>query len=263
MARDHPGKLPISCRLMSYIRHSPHAPTQAQSRAGGDVIDRHRHDGHQLVYVSTGVLAIQTQAGAWVAACDRAVWVPAGTWHEHRFYGTSSFHTVGFPVASAPLTDSSPVIVAVSSLLRELLVACTDPGLPAAESRRVRAVVRDQIRRARVQPISLPAAQDARLAEACDLVLADLRQPQTLGWLARSVSTSERTLARLFRAEFGMTYPQWRTNVRLFHAMIQLAGDASVTETAHRCGWATTSAFIDTFRRAMGQTPGSYQSAMR
>jgi AraC-like DNA-binding protein len=248
---------------MSHIRHASRAPTQAQSRAGGDVIDRHQHDDHQLVYVATGVLAIQTEAGAWVAACDRAVWVPAGIWHEHRFYGTSSFHTVGFPVAGAPLTEDSPVIVAVSSLLRELLVACTDPGLPAAETRRVRAVVRDQIRRARVQPISLPAARDARLAEACDLVLADLRQPQTLGWLALNVSTSERTLARLFRAEFGMTYPQWRTNVRLFHAMIQLASDASVTEAAHRCGWATTSAFIGTFRRAMGQTPGSYQSAVR
>jgi AraC-like DNA-binding protein len=43
--------------------------------------------------------------------------------------------------------------------------------------------------------------------------------------------------------------------------MIQLAGEASVTEAAHRCGWATTSAFIDTFRRAMGQTPGSYKAA--
>lgn len=223
------------------------------------MIDRHRHDDHQLVYVSTGVLAIQTEAGAWVAACDRAIWIPAGIWHEHRFYGASSFHTVGFPVARAPLTDGSPVIVAVGGLLRELLIACTDPGLPAAESRRVRAVVRDQLRRARVQPVSLPSARDERLGQACDLVLADLREPRTLAWLARTAGTSERTLARLFRAEFGMTYPQWRTNVRLFHAMIALAGGATVTETGYRCGWATTSAFIDTFRQAMGQTPGSYQ----
>ena len=246
---------------MSHISHEPRALTQVQRRAAGDIIERHRHDDHQLIYVSTGVLAIQTEAGAWVAASDRAVWIPAGTWHEHRFYGASSFHTVGFPVAGAPLTDDSPVIVAVSSLLRELLVACTDPTLPAAESRRVRAVVRDQLRRARVQPITLPAAHDPRLADACDLVLADLRQPRTLAWLARSAGTSQRTLARLFRAEFGMTYPQWRTNTRLFHAMIQLASGASVTATAHRCGWATTSAFIDTFRRAMGQTPGAFKNA--
>jgi AraC-like DNA-binding protein len=233
----------------------------AQLRAAGDVIDRHRHDDHQLIYVSAGVLAIQTAAGAWVAAPDRAVWVPAGTWHEHRFYGASSFRTVGFSVAGAPLADDSPVVVAVSGLLRELLVACTDGALPADESRRIRAVVADQLRRARVQPITVPAARDARLAWACDLVVANLAQPRTLAWLARRAGASERTLARLFRTEFGMTYPQWRTNARLFYAMIQLAGEASVTEAAHRCGWATTSAFIDTFRRAMGQTPGSYKAA--
>ena len=90
---------------------------------------------------------------------------------------------------------------------------------------------------------------------------SDLRQPRTLAWLARAVSTSERTLARLFRTEFGMTYSQWRTNVRVFRAMIRLAEGATVTETAQRCGWATTSAFIDTFARMMGQTPGVYRSA--
>jgi AraC-like DNA-binding protein len=245
---------------MSEIRHTSRAPTTAERRAGGEVIDRHRHNDHQLVYVSTGVLALQTEVGAWVASSDRAIWIPAGTWHQHRFYGASSLHTVGFPVASAPLRESAPVVVAVSALLRELLIACTDPALPAEETRRVRAVVRDQLRRARVQPVTLPAARDDRLASACDLVLAGLDQPRTLAFLARSVGTSERTLARLFRAEFGMTYPQWRTNVRVFQAMIELAGGSSVTEAGHRCGWATTSAFIDTFRQAMGQTPGAYRA---
>ncbi len=56
-----------------------------------------------------------------------------------------------------------------------------------------------------------------------------------------------------------MTYPQWRTQTRVLHAMIQLAEGASVTEAAHRCGFATTSAFIDTFTRTMGQTPGQYR----
>jgi len=56
-----------------------------------------------------------------------------------------------------------------------------------------------------------------------------------------------------------MTYPQWRTSLRIFHAMIRLAEGATVTETAHRCGWATTSAFIVVFSQAMGQTPGAYR----
>jgi AraC-like DNA-binding protein len=40
-----------------------------------------------------------------------------------------------------------------------------------------------------------------------------------------------------------------------------LAGGATVTQAAHRCGWATASAFVDTFTAAMGQTPGAYRSA--
>jgi AraC-like DNA-binding protein len=246
---------------MSQIRHQPTAPTHAYRRAGGDVIERHRHDNHQLVYVSTGVIAVQTQGGAWVAASDRGVWIPAGTWHEHRFFGASSFHSVGFPYDEPPLPTDAPAIVRVNSLLRELLVACTDRTLPPAEVRRVRAVIQDQLRRARAQPVSLPTAGDPRLAEACALVGHDLSQPRSLAELARHAGTSTRTLARLFRTEFGMTYPQWRTNLRVFHAMIALAGGASVTETAHRCGWATTSAFIDVFRRTTGQTPSGYQRA--
>jgi AraC-like DNA-binding protein len=246
---------------MSQIRHMPVAPTQAATHDAGDVIDRHRHDDHQLIYVSTGVLAIRTAHGAWVASADRAVWVPAGTWHEHRFYGRAAFHTVGFTVDDTPLPGDRPTVVAVGGLLRELLVACTEPVLPAAEEARIRAVLGDRLRRAAVEPLVLPVARDPRLADACRIVEADLRVPLSLGSLARAAGTSERTLTRLFRSEFGRTYPQWRTTIRVFHAMIHLAEGATVTETAHRCGWATTSAFVDTFARTMGHTPGAHRAA--
>ena len=67
------------------------------------------------------------------------------------------------------------------------------------------------------------------------------------------------TLSRLFQQETGMSYPQWRAQARAIHAMIPLAQGESVTDTASLCGWSTTSAFIDSFRRAMGQTPGAYR----
>jgi AraC-like DNA-binding protein len=244
---------------VSQIRHQPVAPTQVSEHAGGDVIDRHRHDDHQLIYVSTGVLAITTAKGAWIASPDRGVWIPAGVWHEHRFYGRASFHSVGFSVEEAPLPDGDPTVVAIDGLVRELLVACTEPALPSDESRRIRAVLGDRLRRASIQPLSLPRARDPRLSDACKLVQHDLRRPRSLGELARSVGTSQRTLTRLFRTEFGTTYPQWRTSTRVFHAMVHLADGATVTETAHRCGWATTSAFVDAFGRTMGHTPGNYR----
>ena len=232
----------------------------AATYASGSVVSRHRHDDHQLAYVSTGVLVVETAAGSWVASKDRAVWQPAGTWHAHRFYGASRVHMVGFPSARPPLPDTEPAIIAVTPLLRELLIALGDPCLSARETARVRAVIRDQLRRSPQEPISLPAPRDQRLADACALAAADLHRSIPLAELGRAVGASERSLSRLFRDELGMTYPQWRTNARLLNAMILLSSGTPVTATAHQCGWKTTSSFIDTFRRAMGQTPGSYRS---
>ncbi|MYW04167.1 helix-turn-helix transcriptional regulator [Streptomyces sp. SID3343] len=248
---------------MSQNSHLSVAPSTAHVHAAGETIGRHRHDYHQLVYVSTGVLAVRTERGTWVASRDRAVWTPARMWHGHRVYGESSVHTLGFPSDTAPLPVDSPTVLAVDDLLRELFIACTEPGLPAAELRRLRAVVHDRLRRAHLRPLTLPTARDPRLAHACRVVEDDLGQPRTIAWLARRVGVGERTLTRLFRTEFGMTYPRWRTNTRVFHAMIQLAEGATVTGTARRCGWATTSAFIDTFAQTMGRTPGAYRSAAR
>ncbi|WP_235619181.1 AraC family transcriptional regulator [Embleya scabrispora] len=235
-------------------------PSTVHDHAAGEVIDRHRHTFHQLIHVSAGVLAIRTGRGSWVACRDRAVWIPANTWHEHRVFGRSSVHTLGFASDDIPLPVDSPTVVAVDGLLRELFVACTEPDLPAVESRRLRAVLNDRLRRAHVRPLTLPTARDPRLAHACRMVEEDLGRPRTIAWLSRHVGVGERTLTRLFHTEFGTTYPQWRTNTRVFHAMIHLAEGATVTETARRCGWATTSAFIDTFTRTMGRTPGAYRS---
>lgn len=255
------SRLAVFCLIVSKIRHLPVAPTKVETKAPGDIIDRHRHDGHQLIYVSAGVLAITTERGSWVVPPDRALWIPAGIWHEHRFHGRSAFHTLGFAMSDAPLPVDGPTVVAVGGLVRGLIIACTEPDLPAPESLRLRQVLDDRLKRAHVQPLSLPIARDPRLADACQLVLDDLAEPWSIRALADAVGTSERSLARLFRAEFGCTYPQWRTQARVFEAMIDLADGASVTQAGLRCGFATTSAFIETFRRTVGQTPGAYRVA--
>jgi AraC-like DNA-binding protein len=248
----HPRRLSITCPLVSQNRQDHHP---------GELIARHRHEDHQLVYVARGVLAVRTDHGAWVAGARRAVWVPAGTWHEHRVHGHTEVHTLHFPLDCTPLPGDTPTVIAVPALLRELLVASTEPGLTPGESDRLRAVVEDRLCRADIAPLQLPCARDPRLHEACRIVTDDLARPLTIARLAREVGLSERHLSRLFHTEFGTTYPQWRTTARLFQAMIDLTEGATVTETAHRCGWSTPSAFVATFTRTLGQTPGAYRSA--
>ncbi|WP_288336430.1 helix-turn-helix transcriptional regulator [uncultured Gordonia sp.] len=236
-----------------------HVVTQSSSRAAGEIVERHRHTDDQLIYVSRGVIAVATDAGGWVASSNRAVWIPAETWHQHRFHGSSRFHTVGFAAVERVLDADGPAVISVTPLVRELVIAVATDALGLAELSRIRAVLRDQLRRVPQEPVSLPAPRDDRLARACDLVLADLSVPRPLSELAAVAGAGERTLARLFRDEMGMTYPQWRTNIRVYQAMIALAEGRSITATAHDCGWATPSAFISAFRQVTGRTPRAYQ----
>ncbi|WP_371525685.1 helix-turn-helix transcriptional regulator [Streptomyces sp. NBC_01283] len=249
---------------MPNIRHTPRATTGLLPLRAGAEVDAHRHDEHQIVYAGRGVLSVTTDAGSWVAPGTRAIWVPAGTVHEHRAYGDTDLHLVGLPVPDNPLCLTGPAVLEVTPLLRELIIAYTGQAEPhpgsAAERRRLRAVLLDQLRRSTQQPVHVPAARDPRLVAVCAVLRADPADPRTLTQLGAATGVSDRTLTRLCRAELGMSFPQWRTQLRLHHALCLLADDTPVTVVAHRCGWASSSAFIDVFRRAFGHTPGAWRA---
>ncbi|WP_078843118.1 helix-turn-helix transcriptional regulator [Streptomyces albus] len=249
---------------MQEIRHEPVAPTSARRLAPGTGIDAHRHDEHQLVYAGRGVLAVTTGAGTWTAPATRAIWVPAGTVHSHQAHGELELHLIGLPADTNPLGLGEPTVLSVSPLLRELILACTrDPADGSPEHRRLRAVLCDQLRVSPQQPLHVPAPTAPQLRAVCGILHADPADNRTLAALGRQVGAGERTLSRLFRADLGMTFPQWRTQLRLSRALVLLAEGTPVTAVAHRCGWSSASAFIDVFRRAFGHTPGSAAGTAR
>ncbi|MQY08165.1 AraC family transcriptional regulator [Actinomadura macrotermitis] len=243
---------------MPVSRHIPVAPTVLRRLAAGAGIDAHRHDDHQIVYAARGVVSVATGQGRWIAPANRAIWVPAGAVHEHRVHGRTDLHLVGLPVTANPLGLAGPAVLEVGPLLRELIIEYTrDPGGDPAERARLLAVLLDRLRYSPRQPVHLPTPRDPRLAAVCALLHADPADGRTLPELGARTGASERTLSRLFRAELHMTFPQWRTQLRLHHALILLAEGVPVTAVAHRCGWASASAFIDAFRRTFGHTPGA------
>ena len=229
-------------------------------------IDWHYHDVQQLVYPSSGVLAISAAAGTWIVPPQRAVWIPAGVPHAHRAHGPTQMRTLAFPPAAR--VDSqlpeSPAVLAVSPLLREIIVALTsDDGPPytAPQRENMERVALDQLRRVGQLPVRLPALADDRLRAVAAFLRADPADERTLAEFGMVVGASERTLSRLFRQEAGMSFPQWRTQFRLQRALVLLADGTPVTTTALACGWSNPSAFIETFRRAFGATPGKFYTA--
>lgn len=243
---------------MSEIGHHGLA-TSSQALPPGARIERHRHPLHQIVYPSSGAVSVTTAAGTWITPANRAIWIPAGCWHEHRFHGHTRFHGVALDPGRYRRGPATPAVLAVNPLMRELIIACSQTGrTDTDEHHRMLAVLHDQLQATSIhEPLWIPTPTDSRLRQACALITDDLATPVTLRQLAGRVGASQRTLSRLFADELGMTYPQWRTQVRLQHALMLLAENHGVTAVALACGWATPSAFIDTYRRAFGHTPGA------
>jgi AraC-like DNA-binding protein/mannose-6-phosphate isomerase-like protein (cupin superfamily) len=244
---------------MTEVRHEPIAPTRTQRLASGAEIEAHRHDEHQIVYAGRGVLSVTTSTGSWVAPATRAIWVPAGTVHAHQAHGDLELHLMGLPAWENPLDLDAPAVLAVSPLLRELIITYTrieDDDSP--ERMRLRGVLLDQLRISVQQPLHLPRPNSPLLRTVCDRLHSDPSDNRTLAQLGREVGASARTLSRLFSNDLGMTFPQWRTQLRLHHALVLLAEKTPVTKVANQCGWSSTSAFIDVFRRAFGHTPGTH-----
>jgi AraC-like DNA-binding protein len=226
-------------------------------------IDLHDHDRHQLLYPATGVVSVTTQAGTWVIPPLRAIWLPAGQPHAHAAHGPVELCSVMLSANACPPGLGLPTPLAVSPLLREVILVLTDQcPLPADQRARLEAVALDQLKPASPgAPNLLPEPDDDRLRAIAGILRDEPGDPRTLAEFGRAVGASERTLSRLYRAETGMSFPQWRAQLRLQAALIDLAAGATVGAVAHRCGYSTSSAFIASFRQAFGCTPGTYRWA--
>ncbi len=123
------------------------------------------------------------------------------------------------------------------------------------------AVIPDQLRALKAEPLHLPMPSDRRLRKITDGLTGNPADGRTLGDWARSAGASERTLARHFRRETGMTFGSWRQRLRLLTAIASLAEGRPVTAVAYDLGYESPSAFVAMFRRELGTPPGRYMRA--
>jgi len=151
-------------------------------------------------------------------------------------------------------------VIGVSALLRELILRVA--GMAGLDSRvavegRLMGVLIDEIEGAHVEPLLLSLPLDPRARRAADEVLKQPADPATAAALARRCGLSTRTLERLFRADTGMRFGQWRQKARLLESVRVLVGGGSVTDAALESGYSSVSAYIAAFKQTFGCTPGA------
>jgi AraC-like DNA-binding protein/mannose-6-phosphate isomerase-like protein (cupin superfamily) len=222
----------------------------------------HQHRRAQFLYAASGVVAVSTPGGAWVAPPERAVWIPAGTPHAVRMVGAVQTRSVLIETEACPNMGPSCRVVAVSPLLRQLLVSAAKIPAEYDEAGRdglVMQLLVAEIDRAPVIPIVVPFPRHPPLAARCHAFLEKPQANATIDEWAGALAMNRRRFTRLFRRETGMSFAEWRQQACLSVALPRLAAGEPVTMIALDLGYDGPASFSTMFKRILGAPPSRYR----
>jgi AraC-like DNA-binding protein len=190
-----------------------------------------------------------------------AVWVPPET--EHSFYSNQpiNYRAVCLAPSLCRELPQQACTLAISDILKAILkdFAARDLKIPEHEADiRLGQVLVDQLQLAPVHECYLPYASSPGLLGILEALQAEPGDNRPLADWAAQVHVSERTLARQFIRELGMSFGEWRQRLR-FLAAIEALDHRSIQDIAFDMGYSTGSAFIAMFQRQAGCTPEQYR----
>ncbi|SHF72554.1 AraC-type DNA-binding protein [Jatrophihabitans endophyticus] len=225
---------------------------------GHQRLPTHSHPEPMLMWTATATVMGIAGSREWLIPPGYGLWIPGGVEHTGTVLHAGEMSIVTFAAEGCPITWSEPTGIEVGTLLREL-VAHLDVVGPAHPTRpHAEALMFALLTPLATQDVHAAVPTDPRARAVAERLLADPADQRELAAWADEVHASVRTLSRLFRAETGLSFASWRTQVRMRAAARLLAGGASVSSTARAVGYRRPSAFVDAFRRSTGQTPGTY-----
>lgn len=223
----------------------------------------HRHRRSQFLYAASGVMAVSTPDGAWVAPPERAVWIPGGTPHSVRMVGAVQTRSVLIEPDQCPGRGPTCQVVAVSPLLRQLMVAAADLAPDYDQGGRdglVMKLLLAEIDRAPLLPLSVPFPTHPGLARRCHAFLGQPQATATIDDWAAALAMNRRGFTRLFRAETGMSFAEWRQQACISVALPKLAAGETVTSVSLDLGYDGPGNFSTMFKRVTGMPPSKYFS---
>lgn len=226
----------------------------------GFTFHEHSHlNYHQLMWTDSGLLKVGIEGEYWTLPGPLALIVPAGTRHTVEMMRNTEWYGVYLSAEHCTVPLDSPTPMFVNSLARELILYLIDE---VSESERINAqnMLLQALSPVQDAAIKLPIPQDPRGRDIAELLLSNPADDRTLEELGHAVGVSPRTALRVFHAETGLTFKQWRTLMKLQSSLPKLADGVPVATVANQVGYATASAFVSAFKRVTGKTPAKFLS---
>ncbi|OYW83422.1 MAG: AraC family transcriptional regulator, partial [Asticcacaulis sp. 32-58-5] len=200
----------------------------------GFVDPPHAHERAQLLYATEGVMTVITDDVSFTIPPQRGVWMPAGVRHEAHCRGHVSLKTLYVASETDPRLPVRCQSLKISPLLRELIIEASHLPIEYAltgREARIMELILDEIAEAVEHPVSalnVPMPSDPRLVRICRAIMDDPASVDDLDHWAEVACMGRRTFTRAFRRETGVSFSEWRQQVRLAEAISMLSQGKSV-----------------------------------
>lgn len=249
---DTDQRLPVPAPL--HFRHE-------QFLANTD-FEWHIHPWGQINRISLGILELQLPDRTLAAPAEYLVWIPADLPHAAHIRQALDYVSVYVAPGLAAQLPPQPCLIPQTPLLRALLDDFCQRGVTAMadewDTLQAQLLLQRMVQAGSLDDY-LPDSHDRLLRPLLHALRAEPGNNTTLAAWAAQVHSTERTLARRFQQQLGMSFAAWRNRVRLLQALAWLKAGRTVADIAAELGYATPSAFIAMFARHTGMTPERYR----
>jgi AraC-like DNA-binding protein/mannose-6-phosphate isomerase-like protein (cupin superfamily) len=256
--------VPVAMRAGSPVRAG------AWPEDGDDLVAMwHTHELHQLLYAFEGVAEVETDGSHHLLPPQQAAWIPAGLPHQTTLRKVRTV-AVFFEPSMVAGHDDRVRVLSAAAPVREMIVYAarwridrptSDPTADAFFT--ALALLTAEWLDTAEAPLRLPTSTVPVIAAVMRHTQAHLAEIDERTVCA-AVGISERSLRRVFRAETGTSWREYRTTSRVLRAMTMLAEhDRSILDTATAVGFESLSGFDRAFRRLTGERPVDYRRRIR
>ncbi|WP_417618650.1 AraC family transcriptional regulator [Oceanisphaera sp.] len=222
----------------------------------------HQHPWGQLNYTARGVMQLHIAGRPVMSPPHYGIWIPP---HQvHSCYNRESvlYRSVYIALSECDRLPEHPCALSMSPILKAILndFAERDVTTPTRQADlNLEQVLLDQLQLAPRESDYLPYGQSEMVNQVLHQLSAEPGNNATLCEWAKWVFVSERTLARHFIKELGMSFGEWRQRLRFLTAIEALEQGRAIKEVALDLGYSNSSAFITMFTRHAGCTPEQYR----
>ena len=246
--------------------HTMFDPDKIDSKVVGIAADLGRHDSGmhkhqkgQLLYAPRGCMNFALSNSVCILPPTKAVWIPPDTVHRAFMTNVVAYRSLYFDYNAFRCPDSI-TIIEVSELLKALInkMAFWPVDKPEIEMNNCTALFWEEFDHSKTYSYELPLPTDRRLNSFRLRVSDEAFLAPDLVTLANSAGASTKTVTRIFKAETGMSYQEWKQQWRTLKAIELLCRERQVSDVAHWLEFSSDSAFIAFFKKQMGQTPLSF-----